>query len=201
MKKSFFFFFMIVAILMVSSCKNEEDPTNDNPNVTSILVDSTLRSFYLKPSPGATFESIYAYTFPNVNCNLSINIYWYDPASVHGIYLHFNNYAGDILTDANGFVKAFDSGATIDSTTAGTWSGFNDGKFSLDYVSNPSADKGNLAGKGDKYIVFRAFSDAEPQFKFYGWMRVTVSANGRDVKVIAIGFQKNSNTALRTGEL
>jgi hypothetical protein len=42
---------------------------------------------------------------------------------------------------------------------------------------------------------------ALPQNKYYGWLRVNVAANGRDIKVLSIGFQKNANMNLRTGEL
>ncbi len=203
MKKSILFSLFALVVLTFSSCKVEDDPTNDNPNVTSVQVDSTLKSFYANSTPG--LEGIYGYDFSSsplfTDCVLLINLYWYNPASSNGIYLHFNNSKGDVLTDNNGFIKSFDSGVKIDSTLAGTWSGYNDGVFSYDYIANPSANKGNLAGQGDKYIVFRAFSGALPQQKYYGWMRVSVTANGRTLKVIAIGFQNNANTSLRTGEL
>lgn len=189
-------------ILFIGSCKKEEVANLDNPDIVSMQIDSTLKNFYVKPTPSSTFEQVYSYSFATVDCGFSINLYWYDPAESHGIYLHFNNNVGDVLTDANGFIKAFDSGIKIDSTLSGNWSGIsNDGIFSLDYVSNPSANKGNLAGKGDKYIAFRAFSDTAPQLKYYGWLRVSVSANGREIKVLSVGFQKNANTALKTGEL
>jgi hypothetical protein len=203
MIKSFFFFLMTSMVLLFSSCKVEDDPTNDNPDVTSVQVDSTLKSFYANSVSG--FEGIYGYNFNSsplfTDCVLLIDLYWYDPASSHGIYLHFNNSVGDVLTDDNGFIKSFDSGVKIDSTLVGTWSGNDDGIFSYDYIVNPLANKGNLAGQGDKYIVFRVFSGTLPQQKFYGWMRVSVTANGRTLKVIAIGFQNNANTSLRTGEL
>lgn len=201
MNKSFFTLLILAVVLLTVSCKVEDDPTIDNPNVISQQTDTTLRSFYLKPSPSATFESIYSYNFTVVNCSFDIDLYWYDPVETHGVYLHFSNSVGDVLTDAAGFIKAFDSGVNIDSTLAGSWSGGTDGIFAFDYVSNPSADKGNLAGMGDKYVVFRAFSSAEPSLKYYGWMRVRVSENGRSVSVISIGYQKDANTGLRTGEL
>lgn len=200
MHKSFFVLLLCTSVLFISSCKNEEDPTNDNPDVISLQIDTTLKSFY--PAAGPGYEQMYTYNFTNVDCSFDIDMYWYDPVESHGIYLHFNNNVGDVLLDANGFVKSFNSGIKIDSTLAGTWSGgSDDGIFSLDYVLNPAANKGNLAGQSDKYIVFRAFSDVLPHLKYYGWMRVSVSANGRDVKVISIGYQKNANTSLKTGEL
>jgi len=200
MHKSFFVLLLCTSVLFISSCKNEEDPTNDNPDVISLQIDTTLKSFY--PAAGPGYEQMYTYNFTNVDCSFDIDMYWYDPVESHGIYLHFNNNVGDVLLDANGFVKSFNSGIKIDSTLAGTWSGgSDDGIFSLDYVLNPAANKGNLAGQSDKYIVFRAFSDVLPYLKYYGWMRVSVSANGRDVKVISIGYQKNANTSLKTGEL
>jgi hypothetical protein len=201
MLKSLFVLLVYSSIFFTISCKSEEDPTNDNPDVISVQVDTVLKSFYPKPSPSATFEQIYRYNFSVVNCSFDINLNWPDPAETHGIYMHFNNSVGDALTDASGFIKSFNSGIKIDSTLAGYWTGFTDGKISLDYVSNPLANKGNLAGQGDKYIVFRAFSDVLPYLKYYGWLRVSVSANGRDVKVISIGYQRNANTSLRTGEL
>ena len=200
MRKLLLIICSILLISIITSCKNEQDPTNDNPDVISVQIDTTLKSFY--PASGPGFEQIYTYNFTNVDCSFDIDIYWYDPAASHGIYLHFNNNVGDVLLDANGFIKSFNSGIKIDSTLAGTWSGdSDDGIFSLDYVLFPAANKGNLAGLDDKYIVFRAFSDVLPHLKYYGWMRVSVSANGRDVKVISIGYQKNANTSLKTGEL
>ena len=204
--KKFILFFVFAAIVMqFTSCKVEDDPTNDNPDVTSVAIDTTLKSFYVKPTPSSTFEGIYAYDFNTsplfIYSTLIINFYWYDPVAEHGIYLHFNNSIGDALMDENGFLKAFDSGVKIDSTLAGTWSGYDDGVFSYDYIANPSANKGNLAGQGDKYIVFRAYDGGAPQNKHYGWLRVNVAANGRDIKVLSIGFQKNANMSLRTGEL
>lgn len=201
MKKYLILSFAAVVVFFISSCKADKDPDIDNPDVESKQIDAALKSFYLKPTPSSTFEQIYSYNFPNVSCGFDIDIDWYDPDTSHGIYMHFNNNVGDVLLDANGFIKSFDSAVKIDSTLAGTWSGPNDGIFSLDYVSNPSVNKGNLAGQGDKYIVFRAFSYASPQLKYYGWLRVTVSANGRDVKVMSIGFQKNPNSGLKTGDL
>lgn len=205
MRKLFFIVSSIILVSVFFSCKKEEDPTNDNPDVYSNTVDTTLKSFYLKPTPSSTFENIYYWDFStpplSIYCGFAINIYWYDPAASHGIYLHFNNSIGDVLLDANGFVKGFNSGITIDSTLTGSWSSLTDGILSLDYVINPSANKGNLAGQGDKYIVFRAFDEVMPQLKYYGWLRVNVSANGREVKVLSIGFQKNPNTSLKTGEL
>lgn len=199
MKKLLFFLLVCASIFFITSCKNETDPSNDNPDVTSLQIDSTLKSFF--PVAGPDFDIIYSFNFPNVNCAFDIDLGWFSDASQDGIYLHFNNSIGDVLIDANGFIKSFNSGVQIDSTLAGTWSENIDGKFSLDYIAQPSSNKGNLAGQGDKYIVFRAFSDALAQLKYYGWMRVNVSANGREVKVISIGFQKNANTSLRTGEL
>lgn len=198
MRKLLFLLFVCASVFLAISCKNESDPTNDNPDVTSVQIDSTLKSFFVNSAPN--YESVFIQSFTNAQ-PFSINLSWYDPTESHGIYLHFNNNKGDALIDANGFIKSFDSGVKIDSTLSGIWSDNVDGRFSLDYVVNPSANKGNLAGQGDKYIVFRAFSDALPQLKYYGWLRVNVSANGRDVEVISIGFQKNANTSLRTGEL
>ncbi len=198
MRKSYLFFFVIAAVFVFNGCSIDEDPTNDNPDVSSIQIDSTLKSFF--PNTAPNFEIVFVQNFTNAQA-FTINFSWFDPTDSHGIYLDFNNNIGDALVDANGFIKSFDSGVKIDSTLAGTWSDNVDGRFSLDYVANPSANKGNLAGQGDKYIIFRAFSDALPQLKYYGWLRVNVSANGRELKVISIGFQKNANTNLRTGEL
>jgi hypothetical protein len=205
MKKLILFFVFAAIVLQFTSCKVEDDPTNDNPDVTSVVIDTTLKSFYVKPTPSSTFESIYAFDFSTsplfINSILFINLNWNDAVEEHGIYLNFTTTTGDALIDGNGFLKAFDSGVKIDSTLAGTWSGYDDGVFSYDYIANPSANKGNLAGQGDKYIVFRAYDGGSPQNKYYGWLRVNVAANGRDIKVLSIGFQKNANMSLRTGEL
>lgn len=192
---------LLSAVSILISCKKETVKGIDNPDVESATIDSTLKSFYPKPNISATFEGIYSYAFPNAVNGFAINLYWYDPAATHGIYLHFNNNIGDVLVDNDGFILGFDSGIQIDSTTAGKWSNGADGIFSFDYVVNPSTNKGNLAGKGDKYILFRAYSDSAPQEKYYGWVRVTVSANGRNLEIHAIGYQKNPNTALLTGEI
>lgn len=205
MKKLILFFVFAAIVLQFTSCKVEDDPTNDNPDVTSVVIDTTLKSFYVKPTPSSTFESIYAYDFSTsplfINSTLFINLNWNDAVEEHGVYLNFTTTTGDALIDGNGFLIAFDSGIKIDSTLAGTWSGYDDGVFSYDYIANPSANKGNLAGQGDKYIVFRAYDGDAPQNKYYGWLRVNVAANGRDIKVLSVGFQKNANTSLRTGEL
>ena len=200
MRRLLFIIISILLVVNISSCKTEEDPTNDNPDVLSLQIDSTLKPFFPNTTDG--FETIFNYNFPFAINPFSINLYWYDPEEKHGIYWHFNNNDGDVLTDANGFAKAFDSGVTIDSTMAGTWSGNSaDGILSYDYVANPAANKGNLAGQGDKYIAFRAINDVSPHLKYYGWLRVKVSENGRQAEIISIGFQKNPNTSLRTGEL
>ena len=205
MKKLILFFVFAAIVLQFTSCKVEDDPTNDNPDVTSVAIDTTLKSFYVKPTPSSTFEGIYAFDFSTsplfINSTLFINLNWNDAVEEHGIYLNFTTTTGDALIDGNGFLKAFDSGVKIDSTLAGTWSGYDDGVFSYDYIANPSANKGNLAGQGDKYIVFRAYDGGTPQNKYYGWLRVNVAANGRDIKVLSIGFQRNANMSLRTGEL
>lgn len=204
MKKIFAYSILFLfSFLFLFSCKTEDDPTNDNPNVYSQELNNTLKSFYTPPPIGTSFEGIFSYSFDqaplNIYCGILLNLNWYDPTDTHGIYWYFNNGVGDVLTDNNGFVKAFDSGIKIDSTLTGTWT-YN-AKISLDYVVNPSANKGNLAGQGDKYIVFRAFDPDRPQLKFYGWFRATVSENGRNVTVHSIGYQTLSNTSLRTGEL
>lgn len=194
---------ILLSFVLIFSCKKEDDPTNDNPDVQSIAIDSTLKSFYTTPPVGTSFESIFYYSFNqaplNINNTIFLNLYWYAPVESYGIYWHFNNSIGDVLCDDNGFVKGFDSGIKIDSTLAGTWRP--DAALSLDYVANPTANKGNLAGQGDKYIVFRAFEYDAEQLKYYGWLRVTVSDNGRDIKVHSLGYQKNANTSLKTGEL
>lgn len=193
---------ILFAVIFLFSCKSEDDPTNDNPNVYSETVDSTLKSFY-PISPSIPFENIYDYSFYraplNIYCGLILILQWSPPVESHGIYWHFNNGDGDVLSDNNGFIKAFDSGVKIDSTLSGNWNA--DGKLSLDYVNNPTGNRGNLAGKGDKYIVFRALDASVPQLKYYGWLRVTISENGRNVIVHSIGFQTIPNTSLRTGEL
>ena len=181
------------------SCKQEEIPSLDNPDINSQQIDTTLKSYYPKPS-SADFEQIYSYVFPNVNCGFDIDMWWYAPTATNGLRLHFNNSVGDVLIDNNGFVKSFDSGIKIDSTLAGNWSGSSDGILSYDYILYPSADKGNLAGQGDKYIVLRAFSDAIPSLKYYAYLRLRISADGRDVKIISIAYQKNPNTGFNTGE-
>ena len=205
MKKLILFFVFAAIVLQFTSCKVEDDPTNDNPDVTSVAIDTTLKSFYVKPTPSSTFEGIYAFDFSTsplfINSTLFINLNWNDAVEEHGIYLNFTTTTGDALIDGNGFLKAFDSGVKIDSTLAGTWSGYDDGVFTYDYIANPSANKGNLAGQGDKYIVFRAYDGGSPQNKYYGWLRINVAANGRDIKVLSIGFQRNANMSLRTGEL
>nr|HPN20176.1 hypothetical protein [Chitinophagales bacterium] len=127
--KKFILFFVFAAIVMqFTSCKVEDDPTNDNPDVTSVAIDTTLKSFYVKPTPSSTFESIYAFDFTTsplfINSILFINLNWNDAVEEHGIYLNFTTTTGDALIDGNGFLKAFDSGIKIDSTLAGTWSGY-----------------------------------------------------------------------------
>lgn len=201
MNKLFWISLLFASIFITVACNEENTPNIDNPNVESRQIDSTLKNFYLKPTPTSTFETIYNTSFLVANCSFDINLWWYDPAATNGIYLCFTNSVGDVLIDSNGFIKAFDSGIKIDSTLSGSWSGSQNGVFSYDYISNPSANKGNLAGQGDKYIVFRAFTQNEPQLKYYGWLRVQVSENGRSLKVISIGYQKNGNTSLYTGEL
>lgn len=200
MKKIFQISIFIFAISTVFSCKQEDSPSLDNPNVISVQIDSTLKSYYPKPSPSSTFESIFNASFANGANGFDINMNWYGAIETHGLYLHFNNSIGDVLIDANGFVKSFDSGVKIDSTLAGTWSGNVDGRISYDYILYPAADKGNLAGQGDKYIVFRAFSESLPALKYYGNLRLRVSADGRDVKIVSLAYQKNPNTSFITGE-
>ncbi len=199
---------LVISILStLLSCKKENELIIDNPNIFSVQIDSSLRSFYPQPDTSSTSATIYNWNFNqdplNIASSFTLFINWNTSPAYHGIYLHFNNQDGDILLDNDGFVKAFDSGITLDSTLAGNWSGINDGIISYDYIAHPDAIKGNLAGKGDKYIAFRAHSinPATAHFKHYGWMRIEVSANGRAVKIIAIGFQKIPNTSLYTGEL
>lgn len=200
MKNKLFLLTTLLLIFSIFSCKREDDPKLDNPDVLSENIDSTLNSFYPKPTPSSNFELIYRQNFTGLN-GFDINLSWYDPSTIHGIYLHFNNNVGDVLIDSNGFIKSFDSGIRIDSTLSGNWSGLDDGIIALDYVANPGANKGNLAGLGDKYIAFRAVNMSLPHLKYYGWLRLSVSANGREVKLFSIGYQKNPNTSLYTGEL
>lgn len=200
MKKLFQISIFIFAVSAIFSCKQEEGPSLDNPNVISTQIDSTLKNYYPKPSPASTFENIFTTSFPNDAESFSMNMNWYDPVETNGIYLHFNNTVGDFLLDEKGFVKSFDSGVKIDSTLAGTWSGNQNGIISYDYVLYPAADKGNLAGQGDKYIIFRAFSYDLPTLKYYGNLRLSVSANGREVKIVSIAYQKNPNSSFVTGE-
>ncbi len=201
MRQLTYAFFLLWSVLTVISCKKENTPDQDNPDVQSVQIDTTLKSYYINSSPDTTSEIIYKYDFGTIGSPLSINMYWAGPADVHGIYLHFDSWAGDVLMDNNGFIKGFNSGVTIDSTLSGTWNGATNPVFSYDYVLYPSANKGNLAGQGDKYIVFRTYTNLLPQLKYYGWLRVRVSDNGRDMKVISIGYQKNPNKSLFTGEL
>lgn len=99
MQRLLFILLVCSSLFFAVSCKNEEDPTNDNPDVTSVQIDTTLKSFY--PAAGPGFEQIYTYNFTNVNCSFDIDIDWYDPVTSHGIYLHFNNNVGDVLLDAD----------------------------------------------------------------------------------------------------
>ncbi len=200
MKKLFQISIVILFISVFSACKQEDDPTLDNPSVVSIQVDSTLKSYYPNPLLSSTFESIFNTSFANGVNGFVINMDWNEPTAANGLYLHFNDFVGDVLLDENGFIKAFNSGVKIDSTLAGTWSGNVDGIISFDYILNPLANKGNLAGQGDKYIVFRAFSEMLPTYKYYGNLRLRVSADGRDVKIIAIAYHKNPNVGFTTGE-
>lgn len=207
MQKLFFTGLIISCITILSSCSKADDPGIDNENVYSVTIDSSLKSFYPKPTPSSTEEPIFRWDFNqfplSINSAMVFKIYWYGDAPIHGIYINFDGLDGDVMLDDNGFVKAFDSGVTIDSTTAGTWSGPNDGVVAYDYIAHPSADSGNLAGKGDKYIVFSAHTGdaATSHLKHYGWMRVQVSGSGREVKILSMGFQKKANTSLYTGEL
>ena len=207
MKRILFAGLIINCITFLFSCSKADDPGIDNADVYSVTIDSSLKSFYPKPTPSSSEEQIFKWNFNqfplSITCAMVFKIYWYGDASIHGIYIHFDELDGDVLMDADGFVKAFDSGVTIDSTTAGTWSGPNDAVVAYDYINHPSADSGNLAGKGDKYIVFSAHTGdvATAHLKHYGWMRVQVSASGREVKVLSVGFQKKANTSLYTGEL
>jgi len=204
MKKNILLFGYLILSVLIFSCKKLATPSFDNPDVISQSIDTTLKSFYPQMAPSPAFEGIYNYDFsahlPSSSI-LIINLYWYAPSNTHGIYLHFNNNDGDVLIDNNGFIQSFDSGIKIDSTISGSWSENEDGIFAFDYVNNPSAHKGNLAGKSDKYIVFRATDHSNPLLFYYGWLRVTVSENGRNLIVHSIGFQKNANESLKTGEV
>jgi hypothetical protein len=201
MKKITHLILVAIVSTLLFSCKQEDVVTLDNPNVVSVQLDSTLGSYYPKPIATLTnFKNMYSYEFPNLDCLFSINMNWFNTSDSDGVYFHFNNTIGDILVDGNGFVKSFNSGVKIDSTLSGTWSGYGDGRLSYDYALYPSANKGNLAGQGDKYIIFRAFSGALPALKYYGYVRLSVSANGRDLKIINIAYQKNPNTSFTTGE-
>jgi hypothetical protein len=201
MKKITHLILVAIVSTLLFSCKQEDVVTLDNPNVVSVQLDSTLGSYYPKPTATLTnFKNMYSYEFPNLDCMFSINMNWFNTSDSDGVYFHFNNTIGDVLVDGNGFVKSFNSGVKIDSTLSGTWSGYGDGRLSYDYALYPSANKGNLAGQGDKYIIFRAFSGALPALKYYGYVRLSVSANGRDLKIINIAYQKNPNTSFTTGE-
>jgi hypothetical protein len=201
MKKITHLILVAIVSTLLFSCKQEDVVTLDNPNVVSVQLDSTLGSYYPKPTATLTnFKNMYSYEFPNLDCMFSINMNWFNTSDSDGVCFHFNNTIGDVLVDGNGFVKSFNSGVKIDSTLSGTWSGYGDGRLSYDYALYPSANKGNLAGQGDKYIIFRAFSGALPALKYYGYVRLSVSANGRDLKIINIAYQKNPNTSFTTGE-
>ena len=200
MKKLHSFLLLVIFIGLTISCKQEDTPSLNNPNVVSFQLDTVLKNYYPRPSVSADSEILFRTSFANGANGFEINMNWFGDASQDGIYMHFNNNVGDVLIDANGFIKSFDSGIKIDSALNGIWSGNMDGRIAYDYILYPSANKGNLAGQGDKYIIFRVFSDLLPAFKYYGYMRIKISADGRETKIISVAYQKNPNTGFLTGE-
>ena len=184
MKKTHYILFIVLFLGIMTSCKQEDTPSLDNPNVVSVGIDTVLKNYYPRPSVSADSEIIFRTSFANGANGFEINMNWFSDASQDGIYLHFINNVGDVLMDANGFIKSFDSGIKIDSALNGIWSSNVNGRISYDYILYPSGNKGNLAGQGDKYIIFRSFSDLLPALKYYGYLRLKISADGRETKII-----------------
>lgn len=196
-------FFLIAAISIVSACKKDKKETEvDDPAIGVEIVNKPLDTYIPQPTPNDRFRYTYSIDFDNtalkINCNLGFVMSW--ERNPNGYYLHFNNSVGQLLVNSNGFAKAFDKGATIDGSLAG-WN--SDGALAYDYVKEPNADKGELAGKGDKYFAVKLIDGSNGTGQnplYFGWVKVNVSANGRDVKVLEFGFQTVAGKGIKTGD-
>lgn len=196
-------FFLMASIFILSACKKDKKETDvDDPNINVEMTNKTLDTYVPQPTPNDRFRYTYSLDFDKdplkIDCSLGFVMSW--ERNPNGYYLHFNNSVGQLLVNSNGFAKAFDKGATIDGSLSG-WN--SDGALAYDYVNAPNADKGELAGKGDKYFAVKLIdgrSSSGQNSPYYGWVKVNVAANGRDVKVLEVGFQTTAGKALKTGD-
>ncbi|MFN8260909.1 MAG: hypothetical protein U0X41_08265 [Chitinophagales bacterium] len=185
--------FILLVFIGIVSCK--KDTTEKlNPNIEYHKVDTTLKSFFPQPTLSDRFEYVGYIPFEAKGLAVSVVISW--ESDPDDIQFYVNNADGETL-DENGYTKAMNAGITVDSTSE-NWSTYS--TISNDYVANPSLPKGNLAGKGDKYVGFRVYPDSSPNEKYNGWAKINVTANGRTVKIIEYAFNKIANKAIKTGE-
>lgn len=132
-----------------------------------------------------------------LDCSLGFLMSW--ERVPNGYYVHFNNDVGTFLSNEKGQAIAFESGETIGDNTAGSWN--STVAISYDYVLNPSLNKGELAGKGDKYIAVKIWDGAtEGTSYYYGWIKLNVSADGRDIKILSEAVQLDAGKSLKAGE-
>ena len=196
-------FCLMTLTFLISACKKDKKEIEvDDPSISVEVVNKTLDTFVPQPTPTDRFRYTHSIDFDKdplkISCSLGFVMSWEN--GPHGYYLHFNNSVGQLLVNAKGLARAFDKGTTIDGSLTG-WN--SDGALAYDYVKEPNADKGELAGKGDKYFAIKLIngrSSTGQNTPYYGWVKVNVAANGRDVKVLEVGFQTTAGKALKTGD-
>lgn len=185
--------FVVFFLSGIIACKKEK-VEKLNPDIEYHKTDETLKSFYPQPTAMDRFEYVGYLVFDEKGIGVSVVISWEsDPDCIE---FYVNNTNGETLNE-NGYTKAMNAGVSIDNASQ-SWNVYS--SISNDYVANPGLPKGNLAGKGDKYVGFRVFEGGNPNNKYYGWAKINVSDNGRTVKVYEYAFRKTPNTAIKTGE-
>ncbi len=180
-------------LLLATACKKSKDDPAPNPDIIYKTVSETYKSYTTRPTPSDRFEYVGGIYEETPKVSLGILMSW--ETNPNGMYMYPNNRKGGLAVAEHGLIKALGANTTIDASSQ-NWR-YDAAAISYDYVTNTTDSKGDLAGKGDKYIGFNTIQDDK---RYYGWAKINVSADGRTVKLIEYAVQKKPETAIKVGE-
>lgn len=127
------------------------------------------------PTPGGTYSTSYYY-----------GSYYYDTYGYYSYYGYYYDYYGYYSYPVY-YALGLDEGEIINGSMSFGWS----------YAQIFSNYDTGMVGKGDKYIPFQLFIDGNVHF---GWIRVEVSADGKQITVKDAAYAEKSGASIEAGQ-
>ncbi|MFN8283518.1 MAG: hypothetical protein U0U67_09910 [Chitinophagales bacterium] len=192
--KNAIFLFSIIALFVSVSCK-KRGTTPDNPNVNSSILDSSVGT----PTSSGSREVLIDVD-KDGNSDFSLRAVNDNGNLITSLAGGRSNTPINFVVDDENIGYAFGENAILDSSVGLP----KPPRPHLNYYYSgliskitPSANLGH-AGEGD---IFIAFTITISGGRHFGWLKLNVSADGKTIKLKALGYNIKPEESLKAGEI